>query len=96
MGTIKLLRIVATTAAILIVCSVSATAETARYTYDATGRLLRVEYDNNRGVAYRYDANGNLIAREPFSGLRRRAVRSGAKAVPAPRSVVAENRPSTP
>ncbi|HHM04270.1 MAG TPA: hypothetical protein ENJ19_00820 [Gammaproteobacteria bacterium] len=38
-----------------------ASAET--YTYDAAGRLTGVTYDDGSAIAYRYDANGNRLAR---------------------------------
>lgn len=31
------------------------------YTYDAAGRLARVEYDIDASIAYAYDVRGNLV-----------------------------------
>jgi YD repeat-containing protein len=42
-------------------------AGTKKYTYDAAGRLVRVDYGNGKGFVYRYDANGNLLSRQPLS-----------------------------
>jgi YD repeat-containing protein len=69
---------------LIMLGAAAAMSETARYTYDAAGRLTRVEYGGGRGFAYRYDANGNLLAREPL-GTRRRSIRA-AKPAPAPQT----------
>lgn len=41
--------------------SSSVSAET-KYTYDKLGRLVKVEYDNNQGTKYFYDAAGNRVS----------------------------------
>jgi YD repeat-containing protein len=46
----------------------------AAYTYDAAGRLIRVDY-GGKGFAYTYDNNGNLLSRTAFESSRRRPVR---------------------
>ncbi len=33
------------------------------YTYDAAGRLARVDYDNGTSILYVYDNAGNLLSR---------------------------------
>lgn len=35
------------------------------YTYDAAGRLVKVEYDDASSIAYSYDKNGNLLQVQP-------------------------------
>ncbi len=34
------------------------------YTYDDACRLMRVDYDNGKSIAYTYDKNGNLLKKE--------------------------------
>ena len=67
----------------LCVVTASAFAGTKKYTYDAAGRLVRVDYGNGKGFTYRYDANGNLLSRQPLGDdepVRRRPARRGASA----------------
>jgi YD repeat-containing protein len=49
--------------AALAAAPASAHAETATYSYDALGRLIRVVYSTGYTLTYSYDANGNRIAR---------------------------------
>jgi YD repeat-containing protein len=37
--------------------------EELRYTWDANGRLTRVDYGNGRAINYTYDAAGRLVRR---------------------------------
>ena len=37
--------------------------ETVRYSYDAAGRLARVEYADGKTITYLYDKAGNLVKR---------------------------------
>ncbi len=56
--------------AIATTATIPATAQT--YTYDAAGRLSGVLYADGSTLAYRYDANGNLLERvatTPASGV---------------------------
>jgi YD repeat-containing protein len=64
--------------ATLLLTTVPVFAATATYTYDAAGRLTRVEYSGGKGFTYQYDNAGNLIARTALTTTappRRRAVR---------------------
>lgn len=70
-------------AALLILPAAIAGAETVRYSYDASGRLIRVNYGNGKGFAYLYDANGNLIARTPLPPPKRRGIRTAQAKSPA-------------
>jgi YD repeat-containing protein len=75
------MRFVTAIALALGIVTAPAVAGTKKYTYDAAGRLLRVDYGNGKGFNYRYDANGNLLSRSPLSAgepERRRPVRRGA------------------
>ncbi|MDQ2901227.1 MAG: RHS repeat protein [Acidobacteriota bacterium] len=38
------------------------------YSYDAAGRLAKVDYGNGKSVAYTYDNAGNLLTRTASSG----------------------------
>jgi len=49
---------------VCLVAAVSAPAQNVRYTYDAAGRLTRVDYGEGRSIGYAYDAAGNLLRRE--------------------------------
>lgn len=40
------------------------------YTYDALGRLVRVDYGDGASIAYTYDAGGNLLNRSATVGSR--------------------------
>ena len=51
----------------LFLLAAPALAGTKKYTYDAAGRLIKVDYGNNKGFIYRYDSNGNLLSRQPLS-----------------------------
>ena len=89
------MRLMTAIAIVLFFCAAAVEAGTKKYTYDAAGRLVRVDYGNGKGFNYRYDANGNLLSRTPLSAgepERRRPVRRGAakqekqiKATPASR-----------
>jgi YD repeat-containing protein len=46
----------------LVLSASHASAET--YTYDATGRLTSVTYDDGSSIVYTYDATGNILAQE--------------------------------
>ena len=48
-----------------LVCLYFATlaAQTTRYTYDDSGRLIQVEQGNDNTIAYTYDKAGNLLER---------------------------------
>jgi len=46
---------------VLLGASMTCLAET--YSYDATGRLTGVVYDDGSSLSYQYDANGNRLAR---------------------------------
>lgn len=50
-------------AALAMACLLSLGAAAAtQYTYDELNRLTKVQYDDGRSIAYRYDAAGNLLA----------------------------------
>ncbi|MGR3219984.1 MAG: hypothetical protein ACUZ8H_09235 [Candidatus Anammoxibacter sp.] len=34
------------------------------YKYDSAGRLIRVDYENGKSIAYTYDKNGSLLKKE--------------------------------
>ncbi len=38
------------------------------YSYDAAGRLAKVDYGNGKSIAYTYDNAGNLLSRTLASG----------------------------
>jgi len=44
-------------------CLVIQVAEAVTYDYDLTGRLVRVDFDNGKYIAYTYDKAGNLLTR---------------------------------
>lgn len=72
-------RLAIITAAVVLLPE-AASAAAVKYSYDAAGRLVRVDYGNGQGYLYSYDANGNLTARSPLSagqGRRRAVKRSG-------------------
>ena len=61
-----------------LLLTVPAFAATTTYTYDAAGRLTRVEYADGKGFTYQYDNAGNLLSRTALTGappVRRRGVR---------------------
>ena len=52
----------------------SAAASKVSYSYDANGRVTRVDYGNGKGYVYRYDATGRLVSRSALTAGRHRAV----------------------
>ncbi len=48
----------------LMLFAVNLLAANIQYTYDAAGRLAKVDYGDGRTITYTYDAAGNLIKRE--------------------------------
>ena len=53
----------------------SAAASKVSYSYDANGRVTRVDYGNGKGYVYRYDAAGRLVSRSALTPAgRHRAV----------------------
>ncbi len=46
-----------------------------RYTYDAAGRLVQVDYGVDRRVAYTYDQAGNLLRRQALGEIPAATVR---------------------
>ncbi len=70
--------LVVTLAAAILTGGGASYAGTKKYTYDAAGRLVRVDYGNGKGFVYRYDPNGNLLSRQPLGDeepVRRRPAR---------------------
>jgi RHS repeat-associated protein len=49
---------------ILLALVVSLFAANVQYSYDAAGRLIKVDYGDGRTISYTYDAAGNLLKRE--------------------------------
>ena len=49
---------------ILMALALSLFAANAQYSYDAAGRLIKVDYGDGRTISYTYDAAGNLLKRE--------------------------------
>ena len=47
----------------LSLCTTVTLAATVNYTYDNSGRLTRIDYDNGTSIAYVYDPAGNLLSR---------------------------------
>lgn len=65
---------------LVILFSLPLSAAGATYTYDAAGRLTRVEYAGGKGFTYQYDNAGNLLKRTALEpGARRRAVRRASR-----------------
>ncbi len=84
---------------LVILFSLPLSAAGATYTYDAAGRLTRVEYAGGRGFSYQYDNAGNLLKRTALEpGARRRAVRRASSKPPgapvAATSTINATRPS--
>jgi len=48
---------------VVLVLATFAFAERVSYTYDAAGRLARVDYDGGASIVYVYDNAGNLLSR---------------------------------
>ncbi len=48
----------------LILLSTTLSASSIRYSYDAAGRLTKVDYGDGRSISYTYDAAGNIVKRE--------------------------------
>ncbi|MCX6602290.1 MAG: SBBP repeat-containing protein [Acidobacteria bacterium] len=48
----------------LLMLAVTLFAGNVQYSYDAAGRLIKVDYGDGRSIAYTYDAAGNLLKRE--------------------------------
>ena len=51
------------TCILAIVCHSLASAATVSYSYDAAGRLAKVDYGAGRSITYTYDPAGNLLSR---------------------------------
>ncbi len=49
---------------ILMALAISLLAANVQYSYDAAGRLIKVDYGDGRTITYTYDAAGNLLKRE--------------------------------
>jgi RHS repeat-associated protein len=49
---------------LLMTLAVSLLAANVQYSYDAAGRLIKVDYGDGRTITYSYDAAGNLLKRE--------------------------------
>ena len=48
---------------LLLLLAAAAFAARVNYTYDAAGRLVRVEYEGGPSIVYVYDSAGNLLSR---------------------------------
>lgn len=69
-------------AIVTILLAAAAAAGKVAYSYDAAGRLSKVDYGDGRSIVYSYDKAGNLI---------RRAIRGSAP--PTAAKKVAEKKP---
>jgi uncharacterized protein (TIGR03437 family) len=54
--------------AFLLLLALLASAAGVSYTYDAAGRLVKVDYSNGSTIAYTYDKAGNLTSRQVLTG----------------------------
>ena len=62
------------------------TAATVNYSYDAAGRLTKIDYGSGGSITYTYDSAGNLLSRTVVAAQTDAAAKSAAAAekVPAP------------
>ena len=53
----------------------SSFADTVNYSYDDSGRLIKVDYSNGQSIRYTYDKAGNLLSRQVASPAERSSAR---------------------
>ena len=76
-----------------LLVGISLSAATASYSYDAAGRLAKVDYGVNGSITYTYDNAGNLLSRTVVSAAQ--SAEAKKKTLPVKPAVVKEKRPPT-